>query len=482
MKCNPTLVEPKYVLSQAWNICSVAEKWQIISLQNNDSGRIANSRLDAAMRLFSYAKEFNMTEQNMSSAIEYKPITGNLTGAINRFIEQVRGLEIQADSLARVAPLPDAVTLATPAGSAGKRWELVWIPQVQQNVWPNVEARNTMFGAESLVDMTINKRIAKMLNRPLSIDMKSSFGISVNSKTSVYTSEQRSFLVAVTRAKSQLYISAVRNDDLVPSDFLFRYMPSQFLSDDDGSALYTSIDHKLASIDTDARSLVCVARAQLMCAIKNCDKKKIDDALCALKLLKDHGVKAADFETWDFVNKHSDAPDSASDSSDAPELSEELSLDSLSLDSSSEDLTESLSDDSKLAKNVSSSKRIISLSPSKVDALWNCPVCAMLENEFSGPQKSSTSASFGTLIHNTACWASNEALLDTRYLRENYPQFIGRYDEKSEEDYVNAVKHIANTMRKYYEEIEKTSSVDENVRSRYTVSYTHLTLPTKRIV
>ena len=155
-------------------------------------------------------------------------------------------------------------------------------------------------------------------------------------------------------------------------------MPSQFLSDDDGSALYTPIDHKLASIDTDARSLVCVARAQLMCAIKNCDKKKIDDALCALKLLKDHGVKAADFETWDFVNKHSDAPDSASDSasdsSDAPELSEELSL-----DSSSEDLTESLSDDSKLAKNVSSSKRIISLSPSKVDALWNCPVCAMLE-------------------------------------------------------------------------------------------------------
>lgn len=458
MKCNPTLVEPKYVLSQAWNICSVAEKWQIISLQNNDSGRIANSRLDAAMRLFSYAKEFNMTEQNMSSAIEYKPITGNLTGAINRFIEQVRGLEIQADSLARVAPLPDAVTLATPAGSAGKRWKLVWIPQVQQNVWPNVEARNTMFGAESLVDMTINKRIAKMLNRPLSIDMKSSFGISVNSKTSVYTSEQRSFFVAITRAKSQLYVSAVRNDDLVPSDFLFRYMPSQFLSDDDGSALYTPIDHKLASIDTDARSLVCVARAQLMCAIKNCDKKKIDDALCALKLLKDHGVKAADFETWDFVNKHSDS----SDSSDAPELSEELSL-----DSSSEDLTESLSNDSKLAKNVSCAKRIISLSPSKVDALWNCPVCAMLENEFSGPQKSSTSASFGTLIHNTACWASNEALLDTRYLRENYPQFIGRYDEKSEEDYVNAVKHIASTMRKYYEEIEKTSSVDENVRSRY---------------
>lgn len=471
MKCNPTLVEPKYVLSQAWNICSVAEKWQIISLQNNDSGRIANSRLDAAMRLFSYAKAFNMAEQNTSSAIEYKPITGNLTGAINRFIEQVRGLEIQADSLARVAPLPDAVTLTTPAGSAGKRWKLVWIPQVQQNVWPNVEARNTMFGAESLVDMTINKRIAKMLNRPLSIDTKSSFGISVNSKTSVYTSEQRSFFVAITRAKSQLYVSAVRNDDLVPSDFLFRYMPSQFLSDDDGSALYTPIDHKLASIDTDARSLVCVARAQLMCAIKNCDKKKIDDALCALKLLKDNGVKAADFETWDFINKHSDSSgsssDSSSDSSDAPELSEELSLDSLSLDSSSEDLTESLSNDSKLAKNVSCAKRIISLSPSKVDALWNCPVCAMLENEFSGPQKSSTSASFGTLIHNTACWASNEALLDTRYLRENYPQFIGRYDEKSEEDYVKAVKHIANAMRKYYEEIEKTSSVDENVRSRY---------------
>lgn len=433
IKNNSEMSEPKYVLGEAWNICNVAEKWQIMSLHHNDSGRIANERLDIAMRLFAYVKTFNMSEQKKSSAVSYRPMTGDFTGAINLFIEQVRGMEIEADSLARVAPLPDAVTLATPAGAAGNRWPLVWIPAVQQRIWPNVDLRNTMFGSESLVDMTLNKRIVGMLNQPLS--RKNSLGMSVNDKIAVYTNEQRSFFVACTRAIKQLYISAVRSDDLVPSDFLFRYMPAQFLREEDGSAIYTPIDHELAAIDTDARALVCFARAKLMNAIKNNDKGKIADAVCALKLLSEHDIHAADFETWDFVDKSADLDKSAE------------------LDKS---------------KDSSESKaNIIRLSPSKVDALWNCPVCALLENEFSGPQKSNTSTNFGTLIHNTACWACKDKSLDTSYLEENYPQIIARNGEISEEDYLKAVKHIADSMREHYIELASNSSVDENVRNRY---------------
>ncbi len=49
-------------------------------------------------------------------------------------------MRIEADSLAKVAPIDEAVTLTTPAGSAGRHWPLVWIPAIQQGIWPNLAA------------------------------------------------------------------------------------------------------------------------------------------------------------------------------------------------------------------------------------------------------------------------------------------------------------------------------------------------------
>lgn len=61
------------------------------------------------MRLFSYA-----------SGGESNGVTAAHT--IDAFIEQVRALAIEADSLAHTAPIDQAVTLTTPAGAAGKHW------------------------------------------------------------------------------------------------------------------------------------------------------------------------------------------------------------------------------------------------------------------------------------------------------------------------------------------------------------------------
>ena len=43
-------------------------------------------------------------------------------------------VEVQADSLAHIGPVEDAVTLTTPAGAAGRHWEYAWIP-VGQSQW-----------------------------------------------------------------------------------------------------------------------------------------------------------------------------------------------------------------------------------------------------------------------------------------------------------------------------------------------------------
>ncbi len=49
-----------------------------------------------------------------------------------------------------------------------------------------------------------------------------------NKLESVLYAEQKSLLVALTRASEQVTASAVYNDDLTPSDFLYGYMPERF--------------------------------------------------------------------------------------------------------------------------------------------------------------------------------------------------------------------------------------------------------------
>lgn len=75
--------EPQFVLALAWDVTGVAEHWQRMALKNTPEGRAANDRLDAAMRLFQYAQ-------------------GGMIGTdIDGFIDQVRSMEIEADSLAK---------------------------------------------------------------------------------------------------------------------------------------------------------------------------------------------------------------------------------------------------------------------------------------------------------------------------------------------------------------------------------------------
>ncbi len=97
------------MLDCAWQAFGKAEIRQKTALRNNAEGRAANDRLDTAMRLFSYA-----------SGGESNGVTAAHT--IDAFIEQVRALAIEADSLAHTAPIDQAVTLTTPAGAAGKHW------------------------------------------------------------------------------------------------------------------------------------------------------------------------------------------------------------------------------------------------------------------------------------------------------------------------------------------------------------------------
>lgn len=343
------LREPQYVLDCAWRACGKAEIWQRVALEHSAAGRAANDRLDAAMRLFNYASGGESSGEFAARTIE-------------AFMEQVRSLTIEADSLAHTAPIDQAVTLTTPAGAAGRHWNLVFLPSLQQGQWPNLTPRNTLFGGEELADV--------MLHGELSDTVTTSAGKRDAQLAAVLASEQKSFLVALTRADECAVMSAVLNDDHVPSDFLYGYVPEWFDRDRDADMErreYAAIGSQgdYAGLESDPRGLIAAARSVL--AMEPPDSPKARDAAETLALLASRGIRAADPDCWPFVEE-----------------------------------PVSLAERETIQDGKTRQSDVVTLSPSAVDNLWACPVCWMLENRFSGPRMGSVATNFGSLIHTVA--------------------------------------------------------------------------------
>ncbi|MEX5286393.1 hypothetical protein QCO44_12350, partial [Selenomonas sputigena] len=154
------------------------------------------------------------------------------------------------------------------------------------------------------------------------------------------------------------------------------------------------------------------------------------------------------------------------------------------------EITENSSVENSSLENISvenssakSNSTVVSLSPSAVDSLWACPVCGFLNRQLSGPQPGSAATYFGTLIHETARWASQDEHLDNEYLREKYPQlqaFAAVKNDKVRElpdfDFSfesisalqkKAIEDVANTMIEHYYSICPSDSNISDVKDRY---------------
>lgn len=377
---------PGNVLSIAWNAVEVASAWQSTALLNTADGRIANDRLDAAMRLFQFATD--------SSA----------SATIRGFMTQVRTMQVQADSLAHVGPVEDAVTLATPAGASGRHWPYVWIPALQEGVWPNLAGRNTMFGGEELVELVLRGSLA------------AADGVGHDPRfVSVLSGEKKSFLVALTRATRQVAVSAVWNDKASPSDFLFGYLPEMYSRDKEQSR-FTEVGNRQdgdesdawSGLDGDPRGLVAIARVLLSSAPEDSDE--LNDAAAALGILAAHGITAAHPDDWPFVRQYStpDAVPSIYGNTDDP-TSRSYCDQADRADYADHANHADRHVDGRLRSHDDDAP-VVTLSPSAVDGLWACPVCWMLEHQFAGPQPGSVNAGFGTLIHAVAQQGSEERL------------------------------------------------------------------------
>jgi superfamily I DNA/RNA helicase/RecB family exonuclease len=180
------------VLWAVWDTAALAEPWRRTALAGGPAGARADRDLDAVLALFKAAEQF-------VDRLPRAPVTA--------FLDHLQSQDLPADSLAAQGDATQAVALLTAAGAAGGEWDLVVVAGVQEGTWPDLRLRDSMLGAQQLVDLLAGRGVP------------GSQGAGA-ARTAVLDDELRAFAVAVSRATRRLVVTAVDDADHQPSVFL----------------------------------------------------------------------------------------------------------------------------------------------------------------------------------------------------------------------------------------------------------------------
>lgn len=181
---------PGAVIWAVWDALDLAETWRTGALAGSDRD---DADLDAVIALLKSAQDFS----------ERMPEAG-----VGVFLEALESQEFAADSLGARAHGSDGVAFATPASAAGREWDVVVVAGVEEGAWPDLRIRDSVLGAQLLADY-----IAGIATAEGPRDLHSA-------RAAVLDDETRAFLVAVSRARTQLIVSAVDDGETRPSRYL----------------------------------------------------------------------------------------------------------------------------------------------------------------------------------------------------------------------------------------------------------------------
>ena len=175
-----------------WQRSGLAGPWRERSLGSGIVAEEANRNLDAVVALFSAARRFVERTPDAPAGV---------------FLDGWTGSDVPEDTLAPRS-LVDAVTVSTPSSVIGEEFDTVVIAGVQDGVWPNLRIRGSLLGAQDLAAIAGGDA-----------------GGEVDARTAVLHDELRMFAQAVSRASREVVVTAVANDDALPSAF-FRLVPA----------------------------------------------------------------------------------------------------------------------------------------------------------------------------------------------------------------------------------------------------------------
>jgi superfamily I DNA/RNA helicase len=175
------------LLWMAWERSRLADAWFEQALSAGITAAEANTNLDGILALFTAAKRF----------VERRPDDEAVL-----FLDAVLDADVPEDTLTP-QPNEQSVLVTTPSGTVGLEFDTVVVAGLQEGAWPNRRLRGSLLGAQDLIRAATELESASIDERKLVLD-----------------DELRMFALAVSRARSQVVLAAVANDDESASVFL----------------------------------------------------------------------------------------------------------------------------------------------------------------------------------------------------------------------------------------------------------------------
>lgn len=234
---------------------SLPESWRRQALRGGMRGAAADRDLDAMMQLFETARRF--AERFPHSKAD-------------SFIRQVSQENILGDVITAQGQRPDVVEILTVHAAKGREWEIVAVAGLQEGIWPNLRQRGSLLGSERLVDRLRHGGLARR-------------ELEAVSASGLIEDERRLLHVAVTRAKSELIVTAIAKDDDEPSAY-FEEITTHVLGGQEPTL--TRVPRPITPA-----ALVATLRNEL-------DGQKASVAGSLLKRLESEGLPAADVGSW----------------------------------------------------------------------------------------------------------------------------------------------------------------------------------------
>jgi superfamily I DNA/RNA helicase/RecB family exonuclease len=335
------------VLWAVWNSAGLAQRLAATALGGGPGAAAADRDLDAVVALFDTAARFGDRLPKAGPSV---------------FLDHLLGQQIPGDSLAPQAPSAEGVRLLTAHAAKGLEWDVVVLAGVQEGGWPDLRDRGSLLGAQQLLDVV--NGVADNLGPAAAAGR--------------LAEERRLFYVAVTRARRQLIVTAVRDDDAQPSRFLDELMP---VESDERPVTRVPRGLDLPSVVAELREVVAGAtetaadgRAQL----------RRRAAAAQLARLAAAGVRGADPRQWYGLAALSDAKPLAGDADE------------------------------------------VRVSPSKLESFERCELRWILESA-GGTAADSAAQGIGTMIHALAEQAAEEDLGPDQ-LRARFDLAVQRVD------------------------------------------------------
>ncbi|TFD50566.1 ATP-dependent helicase [Cryobacterium frigoriphilum] len=189
-----------------WTRSGLATTWFDQAQGTGIGADEANHNLDAVVALFSAAQRY----------VERTPAAPPLL-----FLEHLVDTDVPEDTLAPRS-LGDAVTVSTGSGTIGQQFDIVVLAGVQENVWPDLRIRGSLLGAGDLALAAVGEPAVRASPTEPGAPRVSDGGAA---RLAVLHDELRMFAQAASRARHELLVTAISNDDNQPSVFL-RLLPA----------------------------------------------------------------------------------------------------------------------------------------------------------------------------------------------------------------------------------------------------------------